>query len=141
MRAKLSIITLGVRDLAASRRFYADGLGWPLQAAGDDEQTRILFLELENVRLALYGREHFPAEAPVAFAPPEGGTPTVTLAQNFPSPAAVDAAMAEAEAAGATVVKRPEQVFWGGYSGYFADPDGYLWELAYNPFDEERESS
>ena len=134
MRPKISIITLGVSDLAASLRFYRDGLGWTTLDAGDPEN--IAFLELEGIRLALYRRDRFPDEAPVSFAEPAAGTPTVTLAQNFASPADVDTAMAEAVAAGATLLKQPQQVFWGGYSGYFADPDGYLWELAHNPFDD-----
>ncbi len=134
MKPKISIITLGVADLEISLRFYRDGLGWATSGAGTSEN--IAFLELEGIRLALYLRNKFPEEAPLQFAAPSAGTPTVTLAQNFPSPNAVDAAMAEAVAAGATVVKHPQEVFWGGYSGYFADPDGYLWELAYNPFDD-----
>ena len=132
MKAKISIVTLGVNDLEASVRFYRDGLGLPAPhySAGDD----ICFLELEGTWLSLYRREKFLDEAEVAFAERSAGTPTVTLAHNLGSAAAVDAAMAEAIEAGATLVKQPEEVFWGGYSGYFADPDGYLWELAYNPF-------
>ena len=134
MRPKISIITLGVSDLETSLHFYRDGLGWTTLDAGDPEN--IAFLELESIRLALYRRDLFPGEAPVEFAQANAGTPTITLAQNFPSPADVDAAMAEAVAAGATTLKQPQEVFWGGYSGYFADPDGYLWELAHNPFDD-----
>ncbi len=132
MKPKISIITLGVADLDASVRFYRDGLGWPMREEGDFEN--IVFLELENITLAFYRRELFPDEAPVDFADPSAGTPTITLAHNLPSPEAVDTAMQEALDAGATLAKQPEEVFWGGYSGYFSDPDGYLWELAYNPF-------
>jgi len=132
MKPKISIITLGASDLAESVRFYRDGLGWPIREDGNLEN--IVFLELENITLALYRRELFPNEAPVKFAEPSAGTPAITLAHNLPSPEAVDTTMAEAVAAGATCVKQPEEVFWGGYSGYFSDPDGYLWELAYNPF-------
>ena len=132
MKPKISIITLGVSDLSESVAFYRDGLGLPAPNYSDGDG--ICFLELEGTWLSLYPRDHFPIEADVPFADPSGGTPTVTLAHNLPSREAVDAAMAEAVAAGATLVKQPEDVFWGGYSGYFADPDGYLWELAHNPF-------
>ena len=132
MKPKVSIITLGVADLAASVSFYRDGLGFPAPNYNDGDD--ICFLELEGTWLSLYPRERFSEEADVTFADPSAGTPTVTLAHNLPSREAVDSAMAEAVAAGATLVKQPEEVFWGGYSGYFSDPDGYLWELAHNPF-------
>lgn len=134
MKPRISIITLGVSDLDASLRFYRDGLGWTTLEAGNLEN--IAFLELEGIRLALYRRDKFPGEADVTFADPSAGTPTISLAQNLPSPEAVDTAMQEALNAGATIAKQPQDVFWGGYGGYFADPDGYLWELAYNPFDD-----
>ena len=129
MKPSITVITLGVADLEASLRFYRDGLGWPTLEAGNPDN--IAFLELEGIRLALYRRDMFPGEAPVEFAEANAGTPTVTLAQNFASAAEVDDAMAQAIAAGATLVKEPQGAFWGGYSGYFADPDGYLWELAH----------
>ncbi|MXX48022.1 MAG: VOC family protein [Chloroflexi bacterium] len=132
MKPKISIITLGVSDLAASVRFYRDGLGLPAPNYNDGDD--ICFLELEGTWLSLYRREKFPDEADVPFADPSAGTPTVTLAHNLGSVEAVDAQMQEALDAGATLVKQPEEVFWGGYSGYVSDPDGYLWELAYNPF-------
>ena len=132
MKPKISIITLGVSDLDASVRFYRDGLGLP--APNYNEGDNICFLELDGTWLSLYRRDKFPDEADVEFASPTAGTPTITLAHNLGSREAVDAAMAEAIAAGATLVKQPEEVFWGGYSGYFSDPDGYLWELAHNPF-------
>ena len=132
MKPKISIITLGVADLDRSVRFYRDGLSLP--APNYNEGDDICFLELEGSWLSLYRREKFPDEADVAFASPSAGTPTITLAHNLSSREAVDAAMREAVGAGATLVKQPEAVFWGGYSGYFSDPDGYLWELAHNPF-------
>ena len=132
MKPKISIVTLGVSDLEASVRFYCDGLGLPAPNYSDGDD--ICFLELEGTWLSLYRREKFADEADVAFAEQSAGTPTVTLAHNLASAEAVDAAMVEAVSAGATLVKVPEEVFWGGYSGYFSDPDGYLWELAYNPF-------
>ena len=132
MKPKISIVTLGVTDLAVSVRFYRDGLSLPAPSYNDGDD--ICFLELEGSWLSLYRREKFPDEADVEFVEPSAGVPTITLAHNLSSPEAVDAAMAEAVAAGATLVKPPQEVFWGGYSGYFSDPDGYLWELAYNPF-------
>ena len=132
MKPKISIVTLGVSDLDASVRFYRDGLGLPAPKYNDGDD--ICFLELEGTWLSLYRRDKFPAEADVPFADSTAGTPTITLAHNLPSPEDVDAAMQEAVNAGATLVKQPEKVFWGGYSGYFADLDGYLWELAHNPF-------
>ncbi len=132
MKPKISIITLGVSDLAASVLFYREGLGFPAPNYNDGDD--ICFLELEGTWLSLYRRAKFPDEANVKFASADAGTPTITLAHNLSSPEEVDAAMSEAVAAGATLVKQPEEVFWGGYSGYFSDPDGYLWELAYNPF-------
>ncbi len=132
MKPKISIVTLGVSDLDASVRFYRDGLGLPAPNYSDGDD--ICFLELEGTWLSLYRRDKFPDEADVPFVDSAAGTPTITLAHNLPSPEDVDAAMQEAVDAGATLVKQPEKVFWGGYSGYFADPDGYLWALAHNPF-------
>ncbi len=132
MKPKISIVTLGVADLDTSVRFYRDGLGLPAPSYNDGDD--ICFLELEGTWLSLYRRDQFLDEANVPFADPAAGAPTVTLAHNLASPEAVDTAMQEALDAGATLVKQPEEVFWGGYSGYFADPDGYLWELAHNPF-------
>lgn len=124
---RVTLITLGVADMARSRAFYA-ALGWePAEVL--DEAT---FYRMDGAMLGLFGR--------AALAEDQGrpgaalGTGAVTLAQNQPDKAGVDAAFARAEAAGAHVLKRPEEVFWGGYSGYFADPDGHVWEIAYNPF-------
>ena len=130
MKAKLSIITLGVADLQVSLRFYRDGLGLPTHDYEDG--AGIVFFALEGTWLALFPREKFADEANVAYS--ESGTPTITLAHNVASPAAVDATLAEAAAAGATIANPAEATFWGGYSGYFSDPDGYLWEVAHNPF-------
>ena len=131
MKPKISIITLGVADLEASLRFYRDGLGFPTHDY--EEGTGIVFLSLEGTWLALYPRTEFPNEAPgVDFAP--SGTPMITLAHNVASKEEVDAVINHAVNAGATLIKHPQEVFWGGYSAYFADPDGHLWEVAYNPF-------
>lgn len=129
MKGKISIVTLGVTDLEVSRRFY-EALGW--RTHGYEPGAGIVFFELEGSWLSLYPRAELAADAGVDAADP--GFSAVTLAHNEPSPEAVDRSFAEAVAAGATVVKVPEPAFWGGYSGYFADPDGFLWEIAHNPF-------
>jgi catechol 2,3-dioxygenase-like lactoylglutathione lyase family enzyme len=130
MKAKISLVTLGVRDFARALAFYRDGLGLPLHAytEGDDHAM----FALEGTWLSLYPRDKLAADATV---PDDGsGFSGVTLAHNVASKAAVDAVFAEALAAGARAVKPPQDVFWGGYHAYVADPDGQLWELAYNPF-------
>jgi len=129
MHPHLSIVTLGVADLPRSRAFY-EALGWTAAAASND---RIAFFQLNGLALALHPREMLAADAglPPGEAQPFSG---VTLAHNLAGPEAVDAAMAEAEAAGGRVVKPAAPTGWGGYSGYVADPDGHLWEIAHNPF-------
>lgn len=132
MEARVSIITLGVSDLGASVSFYRNGLRLPFLA--DKSSEGIAFFELNrgSLWLALYGVRALADDAGVAAD--SSGFPRFTLAHNLRSPAAVDAMYAEAVAAGARPVKLPQEVFWGGYSGYFADPDGFLWEVAHNPF-------
>ncbi|RCV91272.1 VOC family protein [Billgrantia montanilacus] len=128
MQPRISMITLGVRDLERSVRFYEQGLGLPRM----ESPPEVAFFTLNGSWLGLYGREALAADAGVL---PEGsGFAGVALAHNLGSEAAVDELLAQAVAAGATLVKAAEKVFWGGYSGYFADPDGYLWEVAHNPF-------
>ena len=129
MKAKIGLITLGVRDLARSLTFYRDGLGWPTHDY--NPEADIVFFSLEGTWLALYPRDKLAEDATVPDGQGFGG---ITLAHNEPSPEKVDAAYAEAIAAGAGAVKPPQKTFWGGYSGYFSDPDGYLWEIAFNPF-------
>lgn len=127
MQPRISMITLGVRDLAVSVRFYEQGLGLPRR----ESPPEVAFFTLDGSWLGLYGRESLAEDAGV---PDQGaGFAGFTLAHNVSSEAAVDAVMAQAIAAGATLVKPAQKVFWGGYSGYFADPDGYLWEVAHNP--------
>nr|WP_163502972.1 VOC family protein [Halomonas socia] len=127
MQPRISMITLGVSDLAASVRFYEQGLGLPRM----ESPPEVAFFTLNGSWLGLYGREALAEDAGVS---DEGaGFAGFTLAHNVASEAAVDAVMAQAIAAGATLVKPAQKVFWGGYSGYFADPDGYLWEVAHNP--------
>ncbi|WP_323003555.1 VOC family protein [Denitromonas sp.] len=128
MKPRISMITLGVRDLAASIHFYEEGLGFPRM----ESPPTVAFFTLNGTWLGLYGRDALAEDAQVS--PEGGGFPGFSLAHNLGSEAEVDQLMAQALAAGATLAKEPQKVFWGGYSGYFKDPDGYLWELAYNPF-------
>lgn len=125
----ISIVTLGVADLERALRFYRDGLGWPLSSAGGGD---IAFLRTGGVVLALYPRTLLAADARVADV--GTGFGGITLAHNVHSDEAVDRVLAEAVAAGATLLKPAERAEWGGYSGYFADPDGYPWEVAWNPY-------
>ncbi|MGI3169868.1 VOC family protein [Pseudooceanicola sp. C21-150M6] len=124
---RVSLITLGVADLDRSKAFYAAN-GWQPLPGPDG----VVFYRMQGMALGLFGID--------ALAEDQGrrgetlGTGAMTLAQNFPDRAAVDAAFSRALAAGGTELKRPEPVFWGGYSGYYADPDGHVWELAHNPF-------
>jgi len=124
---RLNLVTLGVANLARARAYY-DALGWRAEEATEG----VVFYDLGGMKLALFGRADLAADQgrPGAVL----GTGAATLAQNFRSPAEVDAAHAAALAAGATELKAPEAVFWGGYSGYVADPDGHVWEYAHNPF-------
>lgn len=125
---RISIVTLGVEDVARSTAFY-ERLGWVKSSASQDAVT---FIQLKGTVLGLFGRENLAEDAGVENTPP--GFSGVSLAHNLSSEAGVDAVYKFALACGATPVKEPQKVFWGGYSGYFADPDGHLWELAYNPF-------
>ncbi len=127
MQPRISMITLGVRDLEVAIGFYEKGLGLPRM----DSPPEVAFFTLDGTWLGLYGREALAEDATV---PAEGhGFAGVALAHNVASPAEVDALLAQAVAAGARLVKPGQEVFWGGYSGYFADPDGHLWEVAHNP--------
>lgn len=128
MDARVSLITLGVRDLARSIAFYEDGLGLPRM----DSPPSVAFFPLNGTWLGLYGWDDLADDATVSG---EGaGFRGVTLAHNVGTPAEVDALLAKAVAAGATMVKPGQPTDWGGYGGYFADPDGHLWEVAHNPF-------
>ncbi len=125
---RITLVTLGVRDLPAARAFYAR-LGW--QEHGES-QPGIAFYQLRGQALALFSVTDLAKDQGRPDAPL--GTGAVTLAQNFATEGDVDAAFAAALAAGGTALKTPEKVFWGGYSGYWADPDGHVWEVAMNPF-------
>ena len=125
---RVTLITLGVADLAASRAFYAR-LGWVEHA---ESQPGIAFFQMHGAVLGLFGKDELAADQRRARA--DLGVGAMTLAQNFATEAEVDEAYAAAIAAGGTALKAPEKVFWGGYSGYWADADGHVWELAMNPY-------
>jgi catechol 2,3-dioxygenase-like lactoylglutathione lyase family enzyme len=127
MEPRISFVTLGVTDLARATRFYADGLRLPRLKS----PPTVSFFDLGRTRLALYPRELLAADAGV----PAGGSgfPGFALAHNVRSEAEADRVLEEAVAAGGRLVKAAERTDWGGYAGYFADPDGFLWEVAWNP--------
>lgn len=126
MQPRISMITLGVRDLARATAFYA-ALGLPRMASPPD----VAFFTLNGSWLALYGRDALAADAGIRSA--GTGFAGFTLSHNVHTDAEVDAVMQQALAAGATLVKPARQTGWGGYAGYVSDPDGYLWEIAHNP--------
>lgn len=125
---RVTLITLGVTDLAASRAFYAR-LGW---VEHGESQEGVAFFQMQGAALALFGRADLATDQGRPGTPL--GTGAVTLAQNFATEVEVNAAFTHAIEAGATALKPPGKVFWGGYSGYWADPDGHVWEVAMNPF-------
>jgi len=129
MDQRISFVTLAVRDLDASRAFYLDGLGW---AAALDVPGEVLMIQVgEHVLLSLWDETAFEAEVgPIARG---RGVAPLTLAHNVPTRAEVDAVLATARAAGADPVHDAVERDWGGYTGYFGDPDGYRWEIAFNP--------
>ena len=126
MRPRLTLITLGVRNLARARRFY-EALGWETGAGPDDE---VVFFLQDGLVLALWGRDQLAEDSTVE---DRGGWGGVTLAHNAGSPAEVDEVLARAEAAGATIGRPGTETFWGGYAGIFIDPEGHPWEVAHNP--------
>ena len=155
MKPKISLITLGVSDLKRSLVFYRDGLGFPTHDY--KEEMGIVFFKLEGTWLSLYPKEKLAEDLADTENPtgsqdeqdsknllsPQGERikvrggkieSSVTLAHNVKSKEEVDAVVQLAVTAGAKLIKQPQEAFWGGYSGYFADPDGHLWEVAWNPF-------
>ncbi len=130
MKPKISMITLGVQNLARSLTFYWDGLGF--EPHGYTEGDTCVMFPLEGAWLALYPRASLAEDAQVASE--RSGFPGFTLAHNVKTKEDADMVSTKAVTAGATPVKAPQDAFWGGYSGYFADPDGFLWEVAFNPF-------
>ena len=126
MEARLSLVTLCVADMARARRFY-EALGWRASGPGEG----VTFFQLGGMILSLYGRAEQAADANL---PAEGsGFGGIVLAHNVRERADVDSVLAEAKAAGATILKGAHEIFWGGYVGYFADLDGHPWEVAWNP--------
>jgi catechol 2,3-dioxygenase-like lactoylglutathione lyase family enzyme len=134
MNQHLHLVTLGVRNLEISRKFYTKTLGWHPASPSSEA---IVFIQAGGVVLALFPREELAKDALV---PPEGaGFAGFTLAHNTRSKTEVDEIIADLRARGVKILKEPQEMFWGGYSAYFADPDGNCWEVAYNPsfpFDE-----
>jgi uncharacterized protein len=123
---RLSLVTLGVSDLARSRAFY-EALGWTTRAEPDDD---VVFFQAGGMIVALWGRGQLAEDSGVEDG---GGWGGITLAHNVRSPQEVDAVLGEARAADATIARPGAETFWGGYSGVFVDPDGHPWEVAHNP--------
>jgi uncharacterized protein len=128
MDARISVITLGVSDVLRAREFYRS-LGWPLSG---EPQDGVAFFSNAGSRLALYALDAMAEEA--GQAPAEPGSIRMTLAMNVETRELVDECLAEAVRAGGALLQPAQERFWGGYSGYFADPDGHAWEVALNPF-------
>lgn len=128
LERRISLITLGVSDVARSTEFYGR-LGWTKSSASNEHVT---FIQLKGIVLGLFSRTSLAEDAHIADTTP--GFSGVTLAYNVASEIGVDAVVKFVVSCGATLAKAPEKVFWGGYSGYVADPDGHLWEIAFNPF-------
>lgn len=129
MDPRISFVTLAVADLDATRRFYVDGLGWSPEL--DVPGEVVMIRAGERLVLSLWDRAHFEAEVGATVA--TGGIPPITLAHNVASRSEVDAVLDDARAAGAPSVAAAVERDWGGYTGYFADPDGFRWEIAWNP--------
>jgi len=134
MRPRITLITIGVDDLERSLRFYRDGLGFETKGiVGEEyEYGAVVFFELENgLQLALWPRTSIARDTGLRAGSP---SPTeLTLGHNVSSKEEVDAIVQQVEAAGGVIVKPPHDTFWGGYASYFQDPDGHLWEVAWNP--------
>lgn len=128
MRQTLSVVTLGVQDLARSRKFYR-ALGWRESSASQEE---IAFFQAGSLVFGLFQRDALAEDAGISAS--GSGFPGFTLAHNVESEAAVIKTIEEALAAGASLVRTADKVFWGGFRGHFADPDGFLWEVCWNPF-------
>lgn len=129
MKQHLHLITLGVRDFEKSKKFYTETLGWKPSSASQEDAA---FFQAGGVVLAIYPREKLAEDAMTN--PAGNGFSGITLAYNAQSESEVDEIIRDLKAKGVKIVKEPQKVFWGGYSSYFADPDEYHWEVAYNPF-------
>jgi catechol 2,3-dioxygenase-like lactoylglutathione lyase family enzyme len=132
MEPRISLITLGVKDLKRSLQFYRDGLGFPTTR---NEDQGIIFFQMSGTVLALYPYDELAADVSDAFQVPRSRFPGITLAHNVRTKEEVDRLMQQAAAAGAKIERPAQETSWGGYSGYFSDPDGYLWEVAWGAFD------
>lgn len=134
MQPRITVITLGVDDLTRALRFYRDGLGLPTEGiiGSEFEQGAVVFIDLQaGLKLALWPRKSLAKDAGLPLGAP---SPTgFSLGHNVASQAEVDAVMAQAQAAGAVIIKPAQVTFWGGYAGYFQDPDGHVWEVVFNP--------
>lgn len=134
MKPRITVITIGVNDLEKSLHFYRDGLRFPTEGiiGKEFEYGAVVFIQLQdNLRLALWPRKSIAHDSGLSITP---ASPTeMTLGHNVSSKAEVDAVMDQAKSAGAVIVKPAHDTFWGGYSGYFQDPDGHLWEVVWNP--------
>lgn len=134
MKPRITVITIGVDDLERSLRFYRDGLGLSTEGiiGKEFEYGAVVFIQLQSgARLALWPRKSIAHDTGLPLSPK---SPTeCTLGHNVSSKAEVDAVMAQAKKAGAVIVKPAKDTFWGGYAGYFQDPDGHLWEAVWNP--------
>ena len=130
MEPRLTLITLGVADLARAVSFYRDGLRWPTSYKEGDE---VAFFATSGTRLGLYGLRSLCEDISPDTKPSTGGFGGITIAHNVRTKEEVAAALTEAERAGGKIVKPAQDAFWGGHTGYFTGPDGYHWEVAWNP--------
>ena len=134
MKPRITVITLGVNDLEASLRFYRDGLGLPTEGivGKEFEYGAVVFIQMQSgLRLALWPRKSISHDTGLAVSPISATA--LTLGHNVSSRNEVDEVMNQAVAAGAPIIKKPHETFYGGYAGYFQDPDGHVWEVAWNP--------
>jgi catechol 2,3-dioxygenase-like lactoylglutathione lyase family enzyme len=134
MKPRVTVITIGVNDLDKSLHFYRDGLGFPTEGiiGKEFEYGAVVFIQLQDgLRLALWPRKSISHDSGLPITP--ASSTEMTLGHNVSSKAEVDAVMDQAKSAGAVIVKQAHDTFWGGYSGYFQDPDGHLWEVVWNP--------
>ena len=134
MKPRITVLTIGVNDLEKSVEFYRDGLGLPTQGiVGEEfEYGAVAFFELQNgVRLALWPRKSIAHDSGLPLQPPS--TTEFTIGHNVNNKDEVDDVMEQAKKAGAVIIKPANDTFWGGYAGYFQDPDGHLWEVTWNP--------
>lgn len=129
MNPRISMITLGVKNIESAKEFYQQGLGWPLSSMSN---TNFAVFQLQGIVLCLYLETLLAEDSLSSYSPPKYRG--VSLAYNVGSKAEVREALQQAVTAGAKLLKPAQEVFWGGYSGYFADPDGHLWEVAWNPY-------